>query len=287
MELRGPKPQSAGIQSDRRAAALSDGSLTRANVTELAALVRSIGTPTFVTDFGRCAQTRFGAEQATVIRVQADGCVSLLYGQNFRHANLMNELWDVYAKRFCRLDPLLGDSATAGALRPSVRYVSSGAVSDREYYKRLFRLPGLVGKLSTVAHIGSDSIFINLYRGSRAPEWRTADVGFMEAFATTAAAVEAHFRATLGAEERREVASAMPQAFLKLSPRERELCRHILRGLSLEGVAIEMDVSLNTAATFKRRAFAKLRISTLKELFHLAFSRAMAEGTDPLRRMLS
>lgn len=287
MELRCPKAQPPSIKTDRCRAAVSAGSLTLDNVTDLAALVRSIGTAGFVADFGRCAQARFGAEQATVIRVQADGCVSLLYGQNFRHANLMNDLWDVYSKRFCRLDPLLGEPVVSRSVQPSVRYVSSCAVGDREYYKQLFKLPGLADKLSTVAHIGSDSIFINLYRGSRSPEWRTTDSGFMEAFATAAAAVETHFRSALGSDERREPGPAMPQAFLKLSPRERELCRHILRGLSLEGVAIEMDVSLNTAATFKRRAFAKLRISTLKELFHLAFSRTMAEGADSLRRMLS
>ena len=82
-------------------------------------------------------------------------------------------------------------------------------------------------------------------------------------------------------------AESLPAAFLTLSRRERELCMHSLRGLSLEGVAMEMRVSINTAATFKRRAFAKLKISTLKELFHLAFAMAPSAGGNSLIRLLS
>ena len=41
----------------------------------------------------------------------------------------------------------------------------------------------------------------------------------------------------------------------------------IVSGLSLEGIALDLHVSPTTAATFRRRAYAKLEVSSQNELF--------------------
>jgi PAS domain S-box-containing protein len=52
-----------------------------------------------------------------------------------------------------------------------------------------------------------------------------------------------------------------------LTPRERDVIRHLLNGLTPKRIALEMDVSIKTIATFRARALAKLSIHSTRELF--------------------
>lgn len=54
-----------------------------------------------------------------------------------------------------------------------------------------------------------------------------------------------------------------------LSDREAQVCARILAGITMEGVALDLDVAKTTALTYKRRAFEKLNISSYQQLFML------------------
>lgn len=57
-----------------------------------------------------------------------------------------------------------------------------------------------------------------------------------------------------------------------LSPREAEVCALILQGVSAEGIALEIGVSKTSVITYRKRAYAKLGISTQGELFAACLS---------------
>lgn len=54
-----------------------------------------------------------------------------------------------------------------------------------------------------------------------------------------------------------------------LSAREQQVCARALRGITNPGIAIDLGVQVSTVSTLRRRAFAKLGISSLGELFLL------------------
>lgn len=51
-----------------------------------------------------------------------------------------------------------------------------------------------------------------------------------------------------------------------LPDREVEVCDGILRGVSSEGIALKLGVSINTVRTYRKRAYARLGISSQNEL---------------------
>lgn len=53
----------------------------------------------------------------------------------------------------------------------------------------------------------------------------------------------------------------------KLTQREREVVRHLLDGLTPKAMALRMNVSVKTIATFRARAFSKLAIQSTRDLF--------------------
>ena len=54
--------------------------------------------------------------------------------------------------------------------------------------------------------------------------------------------------------------------------RQLEVCALIVRGYFSQAIALKLGISLNTVLTFRRRAYARLRISSQNELTRLVLS---------------
>src|SRR5262249_46720277 len=52
-----------------------------------------------------------------------------------------------------------------------------------------------------------------------------------------------------------------------LTPREAEICAGIVLGYTVTGMSLNLNISVNTVATHRKRAYAKMRISSQNELF--------------------
>lgn len=64
---------------------------------------------------------------------------------------------------------------------------------------------------------------------------------------------------------RQRLKTAAPQ----LSPREVEVCIRIMLGITSEGIGIDLGISRNTVLTYRKRAYARLNISSQNQLFRL------------------
>lgn len=68
-----------------------------------------------------------------------------------------------------------------------------------------------------------------------------------------------------------------------LTERERKVCALALAGVSIEGSAYELGIKKSSIVTYRKRAYARLGISSLNELFLiLTFSTFACDGIDPL-----
>jgi DNA-binding CsgD family transcriptional regulator len=67
---------------------------------------------------------------------------------------------------------------------------------------------------------------------------------------------------------------------VSLSPREREIVRLIASGLPNKAIAAVLDISLWTVATYVRRLFAKLKVSSRAELVARVFAEDLLHGGE-------
>jgi DNA-binding CsgD family transcriptional regulator len=108
--------------------------------------------------------------------------------------------------------------------------------------------------------------YVNFYRITAQGRFSDAERARLQAIAPAiGASVARHFQqvpdhslATLFAT--REPLSA-------LTPREQEVCRHILLGLSSEAISQALGISLHSTLTYRKRAYERLGISSQNELF--------------------
>ena len=54
-----------------------------------------------------------------------------------------------------------------------------------------------------------------------------------------------------------------------LSEREASVCTGIILGMTSEGIALDLGISVNTVRTYRKRAYARLMISSQNELMKL------------------
>ncbi len=69
-----------------------------------------------------------------------------------------------------------------------------------------------------------------------------------------------------------DLATEVMAATASLAPREIEVCARILHGLTSEGIALDLNTSIHTVRTHRKRAYRKLQISSMAELFSRAFA---------------
>lgn len=62
---------------------------------------------------------------------------------------------------------------------------------------------------------------------------------------------------------------------LNLTYRESEICAYITQGYSSIAISLILNISINTIATHRKRAYAKLGISSQRELFSLIYTKKM------------
>jgi DNA-binding CsgD family transcriptional regulator len=149
-----------------------------------------------------------------------------------------------------------------------------------EHRALVYEAYGVAERVSIVEPEGHGDLFaINFYRHQHQRPFSDAQIG---AFAQLAPALLALARMHLSLRDARKepVVSALPcthsAAQLKalhpaLTPRECEVCACILQGLTFDGIACHLGLTVPTVKTYRNRAFARLGIHFRNQLFALVF----------------
>ncbi len=66
----------------------------------------------------------------------------------------------------------------------------------------------------------------------------------------------------------------------ELSPRERDVLRHIAQGYTNKEIAAQLDVSVKSIETYKARAAAKLKLHTRAEIVRYAATQGWIDMTE-------
>jgi DNA-binding CsgD family transcriptional regulator len=175
--------------------------------------------------------------------------------------------------------------------RVTVIHLAATDVSNPDHRRAIYEHHALRERLS-VAKLGTDGsiLSVNLYRHLDQPGYRELDLQLFESMARgLLASVERQIALThatgdrpaplpaLDASGRRESQLDMYRmhrsALLELVPdlpsRELDVCLRLLRGMSHDGIACDLGISVTTVKTYRNRAFARMDIHHNNELFAL------------------
>ncbi len=230
------------------------------------------GAPDFLHIFSTCLQSigtpGFNAQFLDLIEkvIKADQCMVFSYKTprpqcyltyNERHAKGVQNMVQTYLRGGFKEDPshdVIEQVRETGKTRITTMLESDG--------EEPFAVAGIGDRLTIVACRDDDVIAMNFFRFKENGRFSVSEnrlrFDFWNAIAQI---VLLHFSERNGAKVRSPLNS--------LSAREKEICEGMLRGLTADAIAWDLDVAPSTVLTYRKRAYEKLGINSKSALFML------------------
>jgi DNA-binding NarL/FixJ family response regulator len=237
-------------------------------------LIASLGEPAFESNLLQCLQPVVPAASYSMYRT-GSGCAPKLYmSSSLGVPDTTRDCWHAYLSGPYQHDRTLMRSSAQGNQAVVCHFTAQEA--PPEHRQRVYEAHGLAERVSVVHQEEAASVFaINFYRHVHQRPFTDRQLSAFGEVASGVLAI-AHKqlaliaqRRTLPADMLAGWAGKLTRLNVRLTAREIEVCTRILMGLTNDGIATDLGLSLPTVKTFRNRAFAKLGIHFRNELFAL------------------
>ncbi|MGF7111527.1 DNA-binding CsgD family transcriptional regulator [Pseudomonas laurylsulfatiphila] len=258
---------------------------------EMANLVGGIGNNHFSQDFFRFCHDQLNVDQCTVFSFDLQGNPHCLIAEalHSQARNVTRTLAQEYTEGAFRRDPniTLGQTALTPNQPLLVRCVSPAHIRDQGYRRRFYHDALVRQELALVTSVGDRTLYCSFYRSDEQRDFVHEDSlrleylgGFLaQTLSKHTQMLELRHReetpetkpAELSLERRERMYEELRNTLLKaaggLTQREAQICASIALGYTTMGIGLNLGISINTVATHRKRAYAKLGISCQNELF--------------------
>jgi DNA-binding CsgD family transcriptional regulator len=258
-------------------------------------LVSTIGSASFGTEFYRLFSDDLAISECTVFSFPAAARPSRLVveGADAPERARARRLASDYVLGGYRADPNVRGSLRGADIK--VYLASPDKIGDHDYRRHYYDDPELGHELVMLGRAGETLYYVSFYRGREEQAFDDSELDRVTAASRfVLKALHRHNQLVCGeldddepieqallapmapGEQRERTLAYMRDVLLSsrhgLSPREAEVCAGIVLGYTTLAISLNCGISLNTVATHRKRAYAKLGISSQNELFVCYFS---------------
>jgi DNA-binding CsgD family transcriptional regulator len=179
------------------------------------------------------------------------------------------DLGAAYAGQFHESDPNRDALFEGESSAPIVLPAFAPRMYGARYRKIFFADSGIVDKCATAIWVDDTCFYVNFYRIAAQGRFSDAQRARLKAIAPAiGASVARHFQQS-APDQNLAALFATRAPLADLTPREQEVCRHILLGFSSEAISQALGISLHSTLTYRKRAYERLGISSQNELFSI------------------
>ncbi len=244
--------------------------------TLLGKAILSLGEPDFAHALIRAMEAFVPVDHLAVVVFDAAFAAHLAGAGSRQPGNAALEAGRLYERaRFYRHDPGAKKLGAAESGGPVLLRLRAADITDMQYRREIYDRFRLLERLSIIDQVRDQWVMLNLYRGRGSDPFRERDIArireisaLLLSLAGKHVALVAPLPARTGrVESTRYLEKLLEGIEGRLTPRERAVCARALAGQTVQGIASELGVRPPTVATLRRRAYAKLNISSLNELF--------------------
>jgi DNA-binding CsgD family transcriptional regulator len=237
-------------------------------------LIGKIGAPDFEPSFFKIMRDVTACEHLTAFASSPATAPRLICAINRGATPVARIVAEKYLKHYWNHDPANRVCArnVARSYEIAVR-VFSDDINHDAYRHDCYSAVDLVDRFSIIRHHGAETIRLNLYRSARRGRFGMADfTPVLESAAIMFALLakhDAHRCGDGGSVDPEVLGRRLRQVMPQMTRRESDVCIGIMQGKSSEAIALALGISINTVLTYRKRAYARLGISSHNELMRL------------------
>lgn len=239
----------------------------------LAGLISVVGTSDFSKMLFGAATAWAQPEHLTAFMMDEGERPRMVLAENAGANKVAENLAGRYCSEFFRHDLANRQQIDIGE-RGWILRTNASEIAQADYRHCCYTAVKLDDRISLCDTRKGHTLRINLYRRT-GHAFREDDVGRIEQTAAVLLALVrkhaeqcAPHRPHSHAYYRDRLVAAVPA----LTPREADVCAAIIRGVTSEGIALELGIGMNTVLTYKKRAYARLNISSQNQLMRIVLN---------------
>ena len=247
-----------------------------------------------------------GVDHCAVFITNPDGTTAHLFTKSKLDEAICRSLAQAYTERFHQRDPNLGGRGLkldhpakdqgklqgklqAGDATLTLLPQTPATAYDAGYTARFFTDTGLIDKVSSLLQTRQYTIYCSFYRltdSGRFDAEEFEDLSRILPILTNLIFKHSRLAGLKQKENQPDpiitqvplgrsgdasapMLDAQNAVFAQLTDREQQVCLRILQGFSSEAISLDLKVAISTIHTYRKRAYAKLGISSQNELFSL------------------
>lgn len=251
-------------------------------------LVATVGTARFEPQLFRLLEAAVQCEHLTAIALSPSKRPRLIFAANRGNTRIARSAANAYLHSHWNADPTNRIFAEQLDLtRGFVACVSADEMLRLQYRRACYTSgdwarngSNLIHKVTVIKRHEDETYKVNFYRHRDAGPFEPAAVQMIvESSDLLFAFLARHAPADTGADIgalREQFERYLHDSGRGLTRREVQVCAAIAVGMSSEAIALTLDIRLNTVLTFRKRAYARLGISSQNELTRLIYGRGAA-----------
>ncbi len=258
-----------------------DKSLPYTYLQSLPDLIHAIGQGPIAATALNTVTTFMHADHLTIFTFDDQLRPNLLDGSALVGENISLLIAQSYQKDFFPFDPQTKlITSQIKEQKHSILHLHASDIQNAAYRRIVYENHNLRERLSWLGMNYQRWYSINIYREIKSPSFSESEINLFEHHCgIIAAAIEQHIelRNRLSDIPLRKPSAEWFESILRtiastLSQREIEVCARALMGMTRTGISSELGVKPTTINTLTQRAYAKLSISSLSELFALCLT---------------
>lgn len=244
----------------------------------MAGLIDLIGSDKFADQFFSTMDGVVSMDHCTVFVSENDAISPLVSQAHGPIRDKVQMLARSYVAHGHQMDPIWSRIIKNHADDPVV--INPSAMQDDAYRREFYDSVNIFEEVSFFGEQSGRKIYIGFYRERPKGHFRPEEVELLSACGQSLVSLlskQADMARRLApvapaqALSREELWKKVNVAILEdapqLTPREAEICSGIILGYTVVGLSLNLGISINTVATHRKRAYAKLKISSQNELF--------------------
>jgi DNA-binding CsgD family transcriptional regulator len=250
---------------------------TSADMPGLAGLIDDLGKSRFPAMLFRATSDWTKASHLTAFALERGRGPRVIFAENTGTTPIAREVADQYCRDYWRHDlaeRVMSETNRAEGGGSWILHTRASEIAHSDYRRYCYTAVCLDHRVSLIETRGNRTLRINLYR-TRGDAFTDVDIQHIADQAGLLMALTRR-HADYGVINRQNSLGYYRDRLTGVAPmltqRETEVCAAIILGLTSEGIALELGVGLNTVLTYKKRAYARLGISSQNELMRLVLN---------------
>ena len=246
-----------------------------------AGLITALGESNFADKLLGALQSTCSPDHLSLVHLVSEHQISYIFSANREKKVISPALQQLYLSTYYQFDPnlrLLNElkqeyEITVQRLRPQ-------EIKDGGYRQLWYKEMGIVDRISLVCKADKGLYCLNLFRCETPFEVDVfTTIAQQQDLLAALALKHSRMAGCLSSFMTREsqidsLITRLSKVNNALSKREKEVGARVLIGMNSEGIALDLGIKVHSVQTYRKRAYARLNISSQNELFALCLTNA-------------